>query len=101
MNLLSALDFSLICLTCTLRVDTPNMRTLFAARQDGFVRTHVFNNHEIRCSICQLQNFQGGNRIFLDHAINHVTLCRLQVLPLMSRPYVCENCTKTVWLSTD
>ena len=101
MFLLSAIDYSIQCLTCTNRTDTPNMRTLFTAHEDGFIRTHVLNLHTTKCVICQSHEFSSVGPDSLQSVFAHVTACKLRVHPLLARPYVCEHCHQTLWVSTD
>lgn len=101
MFLLSAIDYSIRCVTCTDRVDTPNMRTLFTAHEDGFIRTHVLNLHTTKCVICQSHEFPSVGPDSLQSVFAHVAACKLRVHPLLARPYVCENCHQTLWVSTD
>ena len=101
MQLLSALDFPLKCLTCQSRTDNVNLRNIYAARPDGFIRTHLMNYHSVECMICEKQVFSGYTAHALQVVLNHVNVCKQKADIVPSKPYICENCSVVVWLSHD
>ena len=101
MALLSAIDFPLKCLTCHTRTDNVNLRNVYAARSDGFVRTHLMNYHSVECMICEKQVFSGYTANAMQIVLSHVTACKQKADSLPSKPYICEHCSVVVWLSHD
>ena len=101
MQLLSAIDFPLKCLTCNGRTDNVNLRNVYAARSDGFIRTHLMNYHNVECMICEKQVFSGYASNAMNTVLTHVATCKQKADLLPSKPYICEHCSVVIWLSHD